>query len=785
MKLAHRTVLVLAVALLQLPAFGAVSAQPAEDNAKEKPAPLWTLPTDEKASTQLKKAADAIQQEDWANAVRLVQQLLDGTRDALARLTDRDGKKERHVSVHAEAERLLATMPAAGRKLYQQTYGPHASALLDEARADRDAKLFARIVDRYLYTDSGLAALGELARWHYNGGRMLLAAAAYTRLREHVGPARWTNDDLYQAAIAFQKCGMSAKANLMLKEMAGRARQGTVRLGKQGIPLVELHEKFENAAESPRHSEWPVFRGDAARSNRGAGGPPVLEALWRQSMLYERGDIAQRAARDRLRQAEKLLHERHEPILPAFSPIVISVQERDQIIPLVLFKNYLGVMAYDLRNSSLRWAFPSNWSLQRLLSQGGSKQALLVQWLSVYEKHYPQILFENSTSGTLSTDGDFVYVVEDLTIPPWIVPVQRKNSSARMPPPRIDFHHIQVRGAKDRYDLKPPAENTLLAELDRETEDAVLHNRLNALSLAKNGALTWALGDDEKDPLHDCYFLGPPLPLHGLLYVLVQRKQQVSLLCIDPRTGKQRFPEPKIVFAKPLVDLRTSLLEDSIRRTQAAHLAYSDGILVCPTNAGVVLGVDLLLNRLAWAYPYRDKGEKVKDSLAPESSKHWKTIAPVISEDKVVFTPPDDPSIFCLNLTDGSLLWSRKKSDDDLYLAGVHAGNVLIVGKKNVQALSLTKGEIVWTQETGFPSGQGLAAGNLYYLPLQRSAKSKQPEILALDIHKGQVIAHHKTRPRKPNGEDFEVPGNLVFIEGKLISLTPWEIVAYPTRGGK
>ena len=39
---------------------------------------------------------------------------------------------------------------------------------------------------------------------------------------------------------------------------------------------------------------------------------------------------------------------------------------------------------------------------------------------------------------------------------------------------------------------------------------------------------------------------------------------------------------------------------------QAAHLAYADGILVCPTNAGVVLGVDLLSHSLVWAHSYRD-----------------------------------------------------------------------------------------------------------------------------------------------------------------------------------
>jgi len=48
------------------------------------------------------------------------------------------------------------------------------------------------------------------------------------------------------------------------------------------------------------------------------------------------------------------------------------------------------------------------------------------------------------------------------------------------------------------------------------------------------------------------------------------------------------------------------------RRAHAAPLAYGEGILVCPTNAGAVFGVDFLTHRLLWAYAYRDRAA-VKD----------------------------------------------------------------------------------------------------------------------------------------------------------------------------
>jgi hypothetical protein len=149
------------------------------------------------------------------------------------------------------------------------------------------------------------------------------------------------------------------------------------------------------------------------------------------------------------------------------------------------------------------------------------------------------------------------------------------------------------------------------------------------------------------------------------------------------------------------------------------------------------------------------------------------------------FTPPDAPSIHCLNLKDGSLIWSRKKKMDDLYLAGVHRGSVLIVGTNRVRGVSLDSGATLWTLETGTTSGRGILGDGVYYLPIKESIRSKRPGILAINASKGQVVAHIKSRPRTPGGDDFETPGNLLFFEGEVLSLTPWEIVAYPQRKAK
>ncbi|HTU19972.1 MAG TPA: PQQ-binding-like beta-propeller repeat protein [Gemmataceae bacterium] len=784
MKLSHRTLVVVTAGLLLLPALGLESARPAEDQEKEKAAPS-PLATDAGAAMQLQAAADSIQEEDWKSALRLLQHLLDDKRNTLARLGGGAGKAERIVSVHTEAERLLASLPEAGRKAYQQTYGPRAADLLESARTVHDDQLFARVVARYLYTDAGPVALRELARQHYKKGRLLLATLGYSRLLEHVGPARWSNDDLYQAAVAFHHCGTSAHTEQMLKQLRARTEQNIIRLGKRKLTVEELRKEIERAAPSRQALHWPVYRGDSARRNRGAGDPPLLEAMWRRSMFYGK-DFAERAAKERVQQAEKTLQSQKQPIISAFSPIALTARNhRGEEKSLLIYKNYFGVMTVDLSNGSLGWLSPSNGTLQRMFEAKGSKQTTMAQWLNYFKNQYPQILFENSTVGTFSTDGKFVYVVEDLAVPP-------------PPPSNLNNGRFFPGGMRT-----PPS-------LDRDLEDAVSHNSLFALSLARSGALTWALGDavsDEekaKDPFRDHYFLGPPLPLAGRLYVLADKQQEIRLICLETiekrGTGGRPYYTPRVVSTQTLGNTQDSIQDDPLRRTWAAHLAYGEGILVCPTNAGTVFGVSLLENSLVWAYPYRDKSDAGQPGAGvmpfrgrtPEgwqlgldgmlhkivaTQSQWKLSAPVISDGKVVFAAPDSRSLHCINLRDGSPVWQRPKLDDDLYLGNVADGKVLIVGKKTVRALSLATGETLWTRETGIPSGQGIATGTLYYLPLQRGAHTKEPEILVLDIDKGRVIAHNKTRSR--------TPGNLVFVEGKLISQSPWEVVVYPSLKGK
>ena len=78
----------------------------------------------------------------------------------------------------------------------------------------------------------------------------------------------------------------------------------------------------------------------------------------------------------------------------------------------------------------------------------------------------------------------------------------------------------------------------------------------------------------------------------------------------------------------------------------------------------------------------------------------------------------------------------------------------------------------------GTPSGQGVFAGGAYWLPLQGETKGKAACVAQLDVVGGEV----KARAALP---DNQVPGNLVVVDGLLLSQTPLGVAGFGPQEGK
>jgi outer membrane protein assembly factor BamB/tetratricopeptide (TPR) repeat protein len=679
-----------------------------------------TLATDRQARRKLEAAADFIKHRQWPEAVRLLQQVLDSAEDAFVEQPTKahDGRKTRRLlGARAEAERLLGTLPRQGMEFYHLRYAAAAGERLAAAKRNRDAEGLAETARRYFHTPAGGEALGRLGLHHLDRGRPTIAARCFQRLLQRADSDQLPAITLFHAAVAFHSAGDSDNAERVWQRIVARVGNEGMRLGERLVPLDQLRRYLDAAPRERDPSDWLLFRGQPSRAGGAGGEWPYLEPRWRI-------DTAQRDDSERwLAHALHLQAKSGLPVLPGSVPLVIGGR--------IVFRSYDGVRAVDLRSGQEFWRAPMPLALDSLMDSPGRK-VQFNNWMWSYTGHF-HLVYENAVLGSLSADQQRVYAIEDLPVPP--------------------HPQIMLQVHADSYPLGP-------------LQSAAFHNRLRAIDL-ETGRLLWERGGagNELDALCDGFFLGAPLPLAGKLYSLFEKRGDVQLICLDADSGA-------LAWSQTLASAADQTTLNLCRRMRAAPLAYADGVLVCPTNAGAVVGVDLVSRSLLWAKTY-DLRVGVPSEDYPNYDPHlqlasWRYCAPLIRDGKVVLASPDGDALLCLNLRDGELLWQTHRAEDDLYVACIQHEKLIVVGRGCCRALHLKDGIPAWQIATGLPSGLGAHAGDVYYLPLQRGA------VCALDLESGRNLGCTAS----PRGE---APGNLVFAQGNLVSQSAVTLAVYPT----
>ena len=88
-----------------------------------------------------------------------------------------------------------------------------------------------------------------------------------------------------------------------------------------------------------------------------------------------------------------------------------------------------------------------------------------------------------------------------------------------------------------------------------------------------------------------------PLVDGGDLFVVGERNLDVRLYVLDPQTGRVRW-------SQLLAHSDTKIDQDLGRRWWTVQVAYSNGILVCPTTVGWLVAVDRLDHSVLWMNRY-------------------------------------------------------------------------------------------------------------------------------------------------------------------------------------
>ncbi|MBM4070614.1 MAG: hypothetical protein FJ271_16910 [Planctomycetes bacterium] len=692
---------------------------------------LIGLPTDRDLERKLEAIREYIQTGAFREVTQALQDILDHQQDCFVPVPRTGTRTVGWLSARAEANRLLGGLPPKGQQAYEVLSGGRAGALLQEAKNNRDRDKLAEVMRRYLHTRAGTEAAELLGMEHLDRGRYLLAASCFGRLLEKTDLPGMT---LFKAAIALRRHGDDVGVQRTWKRLQATFPDGLT-VGERRLSLVELKKMLDapvsNRPQAGTASDWLMFRGTASRTAATAEFPAAteLKAAWQTSLAGET------TSRTWIDTAINHVQNRGQAVIPGFAPLALAGK--------AIFRSHGYLQAVDLGSGELAWKSQMNGSLDFPVNPTppcASIQSQMATWIDAFLSQNPATLIENTAQGTLSSDGQRVFTVEDLAVPPYQINPYYGNAVG-----------IRINGrvmGSDPNSGQFKRNHLLCLELD-------------------SGKVAWALGMQDSGPFHEAIFLGPPLPLEGKLYALVEKDLEIRLCCLDPRDGK-------LLWAQPLAQMKKGIHEDFGRRTWAAPIAHGDGMLLCPTHSGAVVAVDLAMRSLSWAHAYAQAPKQPEQKVMingrirvmnrtpyiPRLAANWKNASPIISQGKVLVTAPDASELHCLSLRDGALLWKAPWTAEDQYLAEARDDKVLIVGKQSCRALDLSSGKVLWTAATGMPSGQGVLAGGQYLLPLRDRA------IAVIDMANGRIV-------RRMAMPSDVAPGNLIVHRGRLVSQSP------------
>ena len=723
------------------------------------------VPADRGILLRLANARELLQEGRYGEAVRALGSILEGPEDYFFQP---DKNVPVYRSLKTEAQRLIGQMPREGRDLYEMEYGARARQRLAEALASGDADDLAEVSRRFFHTQAGYEATLLLGLDHMDHGHPLAGALSLQRLREATAGAEQFEPTLsFALATCWLQSGLSEKAKEVLSALKGQVGSGSVEVG--GTP-VQWFQDDKQAAEwlaqlvgPPRAAgpteadSWLMLRGNPSRNANTSATAPLLNVRWR---IPTTDDPLMEA---RLQRDREIYLDRGIPVLPGCHPLAVG--------DVVLMRTFRTLLAVDFVTGKRLWEAPADDPLEALLGSNALEVGAYDSARIVAGVGYR--VWGDATYGTMSSDGRYVFSIEDLSV--------AINVS---PSPRT----VIINGRR----VSDPAQQS--------------SNRLAAHDI-RTGKLKWHIGgapagrvpaggwsDEFVLRQAETFFLGPPLPLMGRLYVLGEVKGEIRLFALDAESGD-------LVWSQQLALVERDILQVPLRRLAGASPSYADGVLVCPTSAGAVVGVDLATRSLLWGYRYGGPADSSRSArlmalraaryVGTESQNRWLDATAIVAGGRVLVAPVESDALHCLNLIDGQLLWEHPRNDE-LFVACVYGDNVVLVGQREVRAVSLSEtvrttervqrversgrtiktvdaeqtvlrpkpawdNRTVTLPEESTPSGRGFSSRDRYYLPLSSA------EVLAIDLAGGKAVQVSKSRKGS-------VPGNLICHRGKVVS---------------
>ena len=759
---------------LMLPAIG--------DGSDEPPGGMGVELADRLQVRKLATARQLCRRQRYAEAVRLLDEILKAPSNSFFRP---DVKVPLFQGLKPAAEQLIGRLPEQGLQAYELQFGATARKMLRRAAELGSSEALAEVAERFFYTTAGAEATYLLGNYHLHHGHPLHAALHLQRLRDLFSKTRqadrWEPALSTLLAVCWSRAAMPEAAEEVLRRMQARFPDATLAVagGTREMSFIKTSKRPDGALDWLQSLVGPPQEGrDWGLGTRDLPNAPIPNP---QSLIpkdvgspFLKAESLAPISDDSLvvGQIEKLQTEhldQHRVALPRLHPLLVGRT--------ILLRTATHLMAIDFASGTLRWQSPLEDALRQFLDDtpftngvGEEKQTSpLPNMADNLAQGLQRRLWEDTAFGTLSSDGRYVFGLEDL------------NFAFR-----CDYQRMVVT-PDGRWRLDPGALKN--------------YNLLTAYDV-RSGKLKWEIGGpyfggwglgirdlpnaptpNPQSPIpdrHPAWFLGPPLPLGGRLYVTAEIDNETRLLQLDAETGHlisqltlaplDRQPQTPVMF------MPFGLPWEPARRIGVSP-CYADGTLLCYTGEQHLVALDLITAAVRWIYhaptPQSPPGINAmiglpirmfqpKDFSKSEGIDGWADAGVTIAQGRVLLTPSEVGQLICLDLADGRVCWTVDRRDG-LYVGGVAGPNVIVVGRGSVWAVKLADGTPAWPQRRvplpagALPSGRGYLAADRYHLPLTTA------EVVSIDVRSGRLVS----RSRSPDGT---IPGNLVACRDAVIS---------------
>jgi outer membrane protein assembly factor BamB len=605
-------------------------------------------------------------------------------------------------SLREAASRELDELSAEELAVYERFAGAAADALLQEARAAGDPARLRDVTLKYPRTRAAQAAHRELALLLFDHGRVGESAVHWRRVIESPQPRPLPADELLKAAVALEQIAPGSGATAL----STRAHE-ELRLNSQSHTLAEwlnlsiaqsavasipqtstatwttpggsIHGVRDNVGSLPYHRPlWTT--GTAALANQ----PPLLGIAEPSVPL----DADQRRRVDAHEQWYRSQLAEENPVVTACVPIIAGDR--------ILMRDMHDIVARDLATGVEVWrhrcATALNFQRAPPPSVPGTPSGPLTAW--------DQTCSENSLLGSLTTDGERVYFVDEVTETP--LPLL---------PPALG----QIPNLQETRPVASTLSNRLVALRLATSSNA---ESTAAVAAAHSGELSlpaWSIGGADRDgksrsPLAGHFFLGPPVPHEDHLFVLTESHGEVHLACLVAATGEVEFAQPLALLDRPVANDR--------ERMRIAFLpSFAAGLWICPTPSGTVVAFRHQSRTLAWAALYRGSefGGTVNWRGDGRPAASVSAVQPVIDGDLVYLLPPDSVQLHAWHLATGAEAWVMPRQGGLQVLVG--EDSLHLVATDRINSLDPDRGTLRWQTSVRGVAGRGLMLSGRIVIP--------------------------------------------------------------------